>query len=215
MNRTIEDLPEYFEVKIGRSEFELSTDSLITSMAHQFISKSGSHEDMESYDLLFEVTKNELIEYLYSKKESKELFIDLFSDWVVEFKDFHSKRNEPFCRDVVFSFKDGSKWSIKVLDLMATRTPEDSSSPIDFSDPILKNDKKFLRWVNSLTWDEIKHLADELQRPQPEPDYESEWKQSKKEIVKWENDLSLLDFYELDDNIRFEENLDDRSIPDN
>jgi hypothetical protein len=79
----------------------------------------------------------------------------------------------------------------------------------------LKNDKKFLRWVNSLTWDEIKHLADELQRPQPEPDYELEWKQSKKEIVKWENDLSLLDFYELDDNIRFEENLDDRSIPDN
>lgn len=215
MNRTIEELPEYFEVKIGGSKFELSTDSLITSMAHQFISKSTSFEDMESYDVLFEVTKNELMDFLYSKHEADETFIDLFGNWSEEFRDFHSKRNEPFCRDLVFSFKDGSKWSIKVLDLMALRTSEDSDAIVDFDDPIVKNDEEFMEWVSTLTWEDVKHLADEIQRPQPEPEYETEWKESEKEIIKWENELSILDFYELDDKIRFEETLDDQSLPDN
>ena len=86
---------------------------------------------------------------------------------------------------------------------------------IDFDDPLVKKDEEFLEWANSLTWEDVKHLADEIQRPQPEPDYETEWKESEKEIIKWENELSILDFYELDDKIRFEETLDDQSLPDN
>ena len=211
MNLT-KSLPDYFEVKIGSSIFELQTETLVTSMSHQYISKNTSYENIDSYDMIFSITKNEIENYLSEKYKNDDVFIDLFGDWTEDFRNFHSKKNEPLCRDLIFSFKDGSKWSIKFLDLLSIRTEYASEAIINFDDPIVKDDLLFHEWVKSLKWSEISHLADEIQRPQPEPDYEEEWANCEKELVVWENEINILDFIDFDDRISEEEDSVDRSI---
>ena len=82
---------------------------------------------------------------------------------------------------------------------MTLRSNEDSEFSINFDDEILQNDDNFLEWVNSLEWNDIKHLADEIRRPQPEPEYENEWKMSQKNLVKWEDNFNIFDFCSLID----------------
>lgn len=205
-------LPDYFEVKIGSSIFELETESLLTSMTHQYLSRNSAIDESENYDILFGITKSEIKSYLDDKTKKDETFIDLFGPWVDDFKIFHEKRNEPLSRDIEFGFSDGSRWIIKILDLMAIRSQPDGEFAINFDDDLLKNDSEFIEWVNSLEWDEVKHLADEIKRPQPEPDYENEWKNSEKSIVKWEEKFSIFDFFEINDTISEEESDIDRSV---
>lgn len=207
-------LPEYFEVKVGSSIFELDTDTLLTSMSHQYLSRNVNLDESTNYDIIFGVTKTEIKSFLYEKAKNEETFIDLFGPWFEEFRTYQNKRNEPLSRDVEFEFSDKSKWIIKVLDLMTLRSNEDSEFSINFDDEILQNDDNFLEWVNSLEWNDIKHLADEIRRPQPEPEYENEWKMSQKNLVKWEDNFNIFDFFEIDDTMSEEDSDDDRPIQD-
>ena len=43
-------LPDYFEVKIGSSVFELETETLLTSMTHQYLSRNATIEETDNYD---------------------------------------------------------------------------------------------------------------------------------------------------------------------
>ena len=205
-------LPDYFEVKVGSSIFELDTDTLLTSMSHQYLSRNVNLDESTNYDIIFGVTKTEIKSFLYEKAKNEETFIDLFGPWFEEFRNYQNKRNEPLSRDVEFEFSDKSKWIIKVLDLMTLRSNEDSEFSINFDDEILQNDENFLEWVNSLEWNDIKHLADEIRRPQPEPEYENEWKMSQKNLVKWEDNFNIFDFFEIDDTMSEEDSDDDRPI---
>lgn len=207
-------LPDYFEVKVGSSIFELDTDTLLTSMSHQYLSRNVNLDESTNYDIIFGVTKTEIKSFLYEKAKNEETFIDLFGPWFEEFRTYQNKRNEPLSRDVEFEFSDKSKWIIKVLDLMTLRSNEDSEFSINFDDEILQNDENFLEWVNSLEWNDIKHLADEIRRPQPEPEYENEWKMSQKNLVKWEDNFNIFDFFEIDDTMSEEDSDDDRPIQD-
>lgn len=207
-------LPDYFEVKVGSSIFELDTDTLLTSMSHQYLSRNVNLDESTNYDIIFGVTKTEIKSFLYEKAKNEETFIDLFGPWFEEFRTYQNKRNEPLSRDVEFEFSDKSKWIIKVLDLMTLRSNEDSEFSINFDDEILQNDDNFLEWVNSLEWNDIKHLADEIRRPQPEPEYENEWKMSQKNLVKWEDNFNIFDFFEIDDTMSEEDSDDDRPIQD-
>lgn len=207
-------LPDYFEVKVGSSIFELDTDTLLTSMSHQYLSRNVNLDESTNYDIIFGVTKTEIKSFLYEKAKNEETFIDLFGPWFEEFRTYQNKRNEPLSRDVEFEFSDKSKWIIKVLDLMTLRSNEDSEFSINFDDEILQNDDNFLEWVNSLEWNDIKHLADEIRRPQPEPEYEKEWKMSQKNLVKWEDNFNIFDFFEIDDTMSEEDSDDDRPIQD-
>jgi len=205
-------LPDYFEVKIGSSIFELETETLLTSMTHQYLSRNAAIDETDNYDIIFGITKSEIKSFLFEKAKNDEFFIDLFGPWIEEFKIYHDKRNEPLSRDVEFGFSDGSRWIIKILDLIAMRTLPDSDFAINFDDDILKNDEEFIEWINNLSWDDIKHLADEVKRPQPEPDYESEWKSAEKSIVKWEDSFSIFDFFEINDTMSEEDSDDDRPL---
>lgn len=202
------NLPEYFKIKLGNSEYELDTETLITSLSHQYLSKTSNQNSFEHYDVLFSLIKDEIKEYL-SKTENK--FIDLFGDWSEDFKNFHNAKNEPICKDIVFNFSDGSKWSIKILDLLTLR--EDfNAMRINYEDPILKDDTLLFDWILTLDWDDVSELAEEIERPKPEPDYVNEWKACNKEVVLWENQSNILDFFEVDDTIGLEEMPDGRPI---
>ena len=160
-------LPEFFKVKLGNIEYEMTTESLIVSMTHQFVSKNTSYHNIENYDAVFTVTKSEIEDFLLSKTLSGENFIDI----TIKAKD----------KDYIINFKD----------------------------PIVNDEKLLNEYIQSLTWEDVKHYAEELKRPQPEPNYEKEWADCTKTIVQWEDTIDILDFLELDDKIYEEEEDDD------
>ena len=205
-------LPDYFEVKIGSSIFELETETLLTSMAHQYLTRNTTIDENHNYDIIFGITKTEIKSFLYDKAKNDELFIDLFGNWIEDFRKFQNKRNEPLSRDLEFEFSDGSKWIIKIIDLMTLRSSPDCDFSINFDDELLQNDENLLSWVETLNWDDIKHLADEIKRPQPEPDYAKEWQSVNKSITKWDDNFSIFDFFEIDDTMSEEDSDDDRPI---
>lgn len=205
-----QELPEYFSVKLGTLEHEMNTESLVVSMTHQFVSKNTSYHDIENYDAVFTVTKSEIEDYLLFKSLSGDNFIDIFGDWILDFREFHQKKNEPLCRDIQFAFSDQSEWSIKIIDLLSIKS-KDQEYIINFKDPVVFDDELLNAWIETLTWDDVKHYAEEIKRPQPEPDYETEWKNCTKKIIQWEDTIDILDFLELDDKI-YEEEEDDQPL---
>ena len=110
---------------------------------------------------------------------------------------------------MTFEFTDGSKWMIKILDLLAYKN---NSADLNLSDPILENDEELINWVNDLEWEDVKHLADEITRPQPEPNYEEEWKNCTKNIEIWDEPIDILDFFEINDMIGLVSDQDDKPL---
>ena len=165
MSQTVTKIPEYFNVNLGNLSYEIETETLISSMAHQFISKTTNLNTLENYDVIYNVTKTEIEDYLKQKVKNSDLFVDLFGNWSDDFKKYHAEKNEPICRDISFEFTDGSKWLIKVLDILALKNTDDE---FDLDDPILKDDEKLMDLLNSYDWEDIKHIAEEIARPQPE-----------------------------------------------
>lgn len=202
------NLPNFFKVKLGNIEYEMTTESLIVSMTHQFVSKNTSYHNIENYDAVFTVTKSEIEDFLLSKTIAGENFIDIFGDWILEFRLYHHKKNEPLCRDIQFKFSDESEWSIKFIDLLTIKA-KDKDYIINFKDPIVSDENLLNEYIQTLSWEDVKHYAEELKRPQPEPDYEKEWADCTKTIVQWEDTIDILDFLELDDKIYEEEEDND------
>jgi len=189
----IENLPTYFEVKIGNSKFDMMTESLITTLCHQYLNKNQNIYNFDHYEVIFISVKLELQKFLNSlvEKDIKEL--DILGDWIDQFQEFQQNKNQYLCKDFVVEFSDKSKWSIKLLDLFSLKY---NNEEIDDDDPFVKNEKLILNWVKTLNWNDLEMYADEIQRPQPEPDYAKEFKRAKKEIISWEKTINLLDLLE-------------------
>jgi hypothetical protein len=96
------------------------------------------------------------------------------------------------------------------LDLLAYKNSDDLI--FDYDDEIIKDDTVLLNWVNELAWEDIKHLAEEVCRPQPEPNFEEEWKNCNKTIVNWDETLDILDFFEINDMIDLVTDQDDKPL---
>ena len=189
----IENLPTYFEVKIGNSKFDMMTESLITTLCHQYLNKNQNIYNFDHYEVIFISVKLELQKFINSlvEKDIKEL--DILGDWIEQFQEFQQDKNQYLCKDFVVEFSDKSKWSIKLLDLFSLKYNDEE---IDDDDPFVKNEKLILNWVKTLNWNDLEMYADEIQRPQPEPDYAKEFKRAKKEIISWEKTINLLDLLE-------------------
>lgn len=203
-------LPEYFSVQLGNTKYDLNTEALVSSMSHQFISQTTNTNNFSNYDIIYNVAKDEIEEYLCDLNEKNINEINLFGNWIDDFKAFHSKKNEPICRDIVFSFSNKSKWSVKILDLLSLKENYELTY-IDYDDPLLTDDDKLMDYIGSLDWDTVKDIAEEIEKPQPEPNYDDEWKICAKEIVLWENSIDLIDFLEVDDILELDDIPDDKS----
>ena len=207
-----EDLPEYAKVRLGKNTFELDTKSLISSMALQLIDSSPITNNNENFDVIFDTTKNEIKDYLNDKFKEEDFFIDLFDDWKHNFRGYQSKKHLPFCKDVVVEFSDQSQWSFRMIDMMAFKnsSPDDDEFDVDYSDPVLQDDDSLISWMNEdINWEDIMHLAEEIQRPQPEPDYNSEWKACKKFVKSWDKDFNILEMLGITDKIGSEDDEED------
>ncbi len=207
-----DDKPVYFEVKMGKSIYEIELSSLVSTMTHQFLSSKKNTYNLDHYEIIYITTKSEITEYINHLTNQDIHFIDLFDDWISDFHTYQNEKNKVFCKDLIIEFSDQSKWCIKLLDLLAIKNGGDLSDfEVDYQDPILNDEKLMIKWVNSLKWKDISILAEEIQRPQPEPDYGKEWRKAKKEIKEWDKTLNILDLLEIS-NI---EDEDDQTIPDN
>jgi len=193
----IENLPTYFEVKIGNSKFDMMTESLITTLCHQYLNKNQNIYNFDHYEVIFISVKLELQKFINSLVEKDIKEFDILGDWIEQFQQFQQDKNQYLCKDFVVEFSDKSKWSIKLLDLLSLKYNDEE---IDDDDPFVKNEKLILNWVKTLNWNDLEMYADEIQRPQPEPDYAKEFKRAKKEIISWEKTINLLDLLEASNN---------------
>ena len=199
-----ENLPSYFEVKIGNSKFGMMTESLITTLCHQYLNKHQNIYNFDHYEMIFHSVKLEIEKFVETLVEKQVEELDLLGNWIEDFQTFQQEKNQHLCRDFVVEFSDGSKWSIRLLDLLSIKYDDE----IDDDDPILKDENLLLKWINTLSWNDLEPFAEEIQRPQPAPDYVKEFKKAKKEIIVWEKTINLLDLLETSN----DEDEDDRPI---
>jgi hypothetical protein len=144
----LEIIPEFVKIKIGNSTFDLAFDSLIASMTHQYLSNHHTMREDSDYDLIFEVTKELISDFIKDNLDKKE-YIDILGDWVPEFVVYHNEKNKPLCKDINITFKNGSIWQIKLLDLLAHKYDANNDSnideddfEIDYNDSLLKDDNE-------------------------------------------------------------------------
>lgn len=204
----------YYRVKLGKSTYEIELDSLVAVMANQIISSNPSLDIDENQEMALSLAKNEVFEFLKNIDFNESNSFDLFGNWFDDFTEFQKNKNKPFCKDLIVEFSDKSQWSVRLIDILSLRYgSEDDSFEIDMTDPIIVDDDLLLNWIQeNLSWNDISHFAEELQRPQPEPDYNQEWKESFKIIKEWDNTFSILDFVSKTDiieQIEDEDELDD------
>lgn len=206
----------YYKVKLGKLTYEISQESLIAVMANQIISTNSSINQDTNLEMAFDITKNEVHDYLRNIKPDEHFVIDLFDNWFDDFSAYQRAKNKPFCKDLIVEFSDKSQWSIRLIDIFSLRSgSEQDTFEIELDDPLLNDDDLMLKWVQeNLSWNDLAHFAEEIQRPQPEPDYNNEWKDAFKIIKEWENSFSILELIGESDTIDEIEEVEDSEEPD-
>lgn len=207
----LEIIPEFVKVKIGNSIFDLAYDSLIASMTHQYLTNHHTLREGTDYDVVFEVTKELITDFVKEILVEKE-YVDILGDWVPEFVVFHNEKNKPLCKDINITFENGSIWQIKLLDLLAFKyeiNSDEDDFEINYEDPLLKDDSEIIKYLSEISWEQIQEVAEEIQQPQPEPDYNKMYESASKSVISWEKNISLLDFFDISDIINISEDQEE------
>jgi hypothetical protein len=204
----------YYRVKMGKMVYEIELETLVAVMANQIISSNPSMYIDGDHEIALSLAKNEIFDFLKNMDAEQTEALDLFDNWFDDFTEFQKHKNKPFCKDLIVEFSDKSQWSIRLIDILSVRSgTEDDSFEIDMNDPLINDDDLLLGWIQeNLTWNDISHFSEEIQRPQPEPDYNEEWKESFKIIKEWDNTFSILEFVSKTDiieQIEDEDEVDD------
>lgn len=207
----LEIIPEFVKVKIGNSVFELAYDSLIASMTHQYLTNHHTLREGTDYDVVFEVTKELITDFVKENLINKD-YVDILGDWIPEFVVFHNEKNKPLCKDINITFENGSIWQIKLLDLLAFKYEihsDEDDFEINYEDPLLKDDSDIIKYLDEVSWEQIQEFAEEIQPPQPEPDYNKMYESASKSVISWEKNISLLDFFDISDIINISEDQEE------
>jgi hypothetical protein len=199
-----EECPEQVKVTFNKLKVDMPFDSVISSLAHQILSKNAFKFEGEQYYYFYETTVIEVREYILEKlKQNSKFVVNLFGDWTQDFLDYQAEKSKPFSKDMIVTFSDQSEWSIKLIDLIALledldRDRDTDEIVIDTKHPLLENEDALIKWASdNLDWNLLGDLAEEVKRPQPEPDYLSEWKNASKKIVAWEDKVNMFDIISL------------------
>ena len=199
-----EECPEQVKVLFNKLKVDMPFDSVISSLAHQILSKNAFKFEGEQYYYFYETTVIEVREYILEKlKENSKFVVNLFGDWTEDFLSYQAEKSKPFSKDMIVTFSDSSEWSIKLIDLIALledldRDRDTDEIIIDTKHPLLEDEEALIKWASdNLDWNLLGEMAEEIKRPQPEPDYLSEWKNASKKIVAWEDKVNMFDIISL------------------
>jgi hypothetical protein len=200
-----EEYPAKINVLLSKKLVPMDFNQVSASMTHQLLNKNARGVDSDHFYMLFETTLIEIKEYLADKASADtNFFANLFGEWFQDFFTYQNEKSKPFSKDVIVTFSDGSEWAVKALDILALAQNFDVKRKskeivIDAKDPLLVNDKAMIKWVEKyLKWDDIKDLAEEVKRPQPEIDYDAEWLKANKRVQEWENPISIIEMIALE-----------------
>ena len=199
-----EECPEQVKVLFNKLKVDMPFESVISSLAHQILSKNAFKFEGEQYYYFYETTIIEVREYILEKlKQNSKFVVNLFGEWTKDFLDYQAEKSKPFSKDLIVTFSDGSEWSIKLIDLIALvedlEIDRDTEEIIiDTKHPYLENEEALIEWASSkLDWNLLSEMAEEVKRPQPEPDYLKEWKDASKKIVAWDDKVNMFDIISL------------------
>lgn len=212
INNEEHKIPEYFKVKIGKAEMDLESDCLISTMCHQVIHKKNSLYNSEDFVMIFDVTKSEIKDFLLSSYINLEDEIDIFGDWMEKFNEYQVEKNKLFCKDLNIEFGDGTKWTVKILDVLYIKNSLEGKDPdiIDLDDSLLHDDLLMIKWIEKhVKWEDISSYAELVKTDEKEAYRTKNFKKAKKEFVAWEKNLSIFDFISLGDMMIEHDEYDD------
>lgn len=199
-----EECPEQVKVAFNKLKVDMPFDSVISSLAHQILSKNAFKFEGEQYYYFYETTVIEVREYILEKlKQNSKFVVNLFGNWTEDFVSYQAEKSKPFSKDLIVTFSDESEWSIKLIDLIALledldRDRDTDEIIIDTKHPLLENEDALIKWASdNLDWNLLSELAEEIKRPQPEPNYLNEWKNASKKIVAWDDKVNMFDIISL------------------
>ena len=205
-------LPESTKIKIGKSIFDIDMDVLLSSMTHQVIHKNNSLYNSEDFNLIFEITRAEVTNFLESYYDVEADYFDIFEDWVSHFDEYQKNKNKLFCKDLIITFPDKSKWQIRVLDVLSLRNRQmgNDSAEVDLDDELLLDDEKLILWIeDNLTWTELTEYAEYIKEPRQESTRNKNFMKANKVIKLWSKQLSIFDFIQVGDMIIRDDDEDD------
>lgn len=205
-------LPESIKIKIGKNIFDADLDVLLASMTHQVIHKNNSLYNSEDFALVFDITKSEITSFLESHFDEDAEYFDLFEDWINLFDEFQQNKNKLFCKDLIITFPDRTKWQIRILDVLSIRNKlsGDESSEVDLDDELLLDDEKLLLWIeDNLTWEDLSEYAEFLKEDKQESTRNKNFHKASKVIKVWPKQLSIFDFIQVGDMIIRDDDEDD------
>jgi hypothetical protein len=199
-----EECPEQVKVAFNKLKIDMPFDSVISSLAHQILSKNAFKFEGEQYYYFYETTVIEVREYVLEKlKENSKFVVNLFGNWTEDFVIYQAEKSKPFSKDLIVTFSDESEWSIKLIDLISLledldRDRDTDEIIIDTKHPLLEDEDALIKWASdNLDWNLLGELAEEIKRPQPEPNYLNEWKNASKKIVAWDDKVNMFDIISL------------------
>ena len=205
-------LPESTKIKIGKNIFDIDIDVLLTSMTHQVIHKNNSLYNSDDFGLIFEITKTEVTNFLESYFDDEAEYFDIFSDWVKLFDEYQQNKNKLFCKDLIITFPDKTKWQVRVLDILSIRNrlSGSESTEVDLDDELLLDDEKLILWIeDNLTWDDISDYAEYIKETRQENTRNKNFIKANKVVKLWAKQLSIFDFIQVGDMIIRDEDEDD------
>ena len=205
-------LPESTKIKIGKNIFDIDIDILLSSMTHQIIHKNNSLYNSDDYNLIFEITRSEIINFLESSFDEEAEYFDIFEDWVSRFDEYQSNKNKLFCKDIIITFPDKTKWQIRVLDIITikNRMSGNDSSEVDLDDELLFDDDKLIAWIEeNLSWTDLTEYAEYMKETRQENTRNKNFNKATKTIKLWSKQLSIFDFIQVGDMIVRDDDEDD------
>ena len=205
-------LPESVKIKIGKNIFDADVDVLIASMTHQVIHKNNSLYNSEDFSLVFDITRAEVTSFLESNYDEDAEYFDLFQDWISLFDEYQKNKNKLFCKDIIITFPDKTKWQIRVLDIITikNRMSGNDSSEVDLDDELLFDDEKLISWIDeNLSWTDLTEYAEYMKETRQENTRNKNFNKATKTIKLWSKQLSIFDFIQVGDMIVRDDDEDD------
>lgn len=205
-------LPEVVKIKIGKNIFDADLDVLIASMTHQVIHKNNSLYNSDDFAIVFDITKAEITNFLESHFDEEAEYFDLFEDWISLFDEYQKNKNKLFCKDLIVTFPDRTKWQIRILDVLSLRNKLSGSESVevDLDDELLLDDNKLLLWIeDNLSWEDLSEYAEFVKEDRQENTRNKNFQKASKVIKIWPKQLSIFDFIQVGDMIIRDDDEDD------
>ena len=171
------------KVKIGSITTKLPRETVASHMANLLTTRAIILQKETDFKKSFHKYKDLCLAFFRENKG----FIYSFGDetWLDVFLAFQEKEHNLLMQDVVFKFKDGSTWSVPLIDIANLRTLQEPDKKYD-KNALLLDPIELVSWAQTaLSWEQVEDFAILRQLESPNGTYNTEWPLVPKKVIKW------------------------------